>query len=354
MLTCINKKAPEYQNLKEKSGIQDFLLNAVCRDYLNKYGRFPYLDELPQANSEPHLRDRFHLKENNGTKIEAILQETGKSTIEEATIDINNEYRDLEVQITPIVNEAVVDVSHRPTSNNFDINPVEVDSVINSYMVFNKSLEKLANLYGINFNTVTDAELTTPEWQGVAPEVASANAFVYNGEIYINVDRNSVDAPLHELMHILVGSMRFTNPSMYQELVASVENFPNYQLLAQKYTNRSRNDINEEIFVTETARHLMGLSSNISNFDPSILNEINYNTKRVLDSILMGQDSVKTLSNDQLYIKSFKELAQAVNSTALNNQFKGFINVEGSELHRKLNNMKADLFKKKQLEEYCN
>nr|DAU18071.1 MAG TPA: hypothetical protein [Bacteriophage sp.] len=32
----------------------------------------------------------------------------------------------------------------------------------------------------------------------------------------------------------------------------------------------------------------MGLSSNISNFDPNILNEINYNTKRVLDSILMG------------------------------------------------------------------
>jgi hypothetical protein len=73
MLTCINKKAPEYQNLKEKSGIQDFLLNAVCRDYLNKYGRFPYLDELPQVNSEPHLRDRLHLKENNGTKIETIL-----------------------------------------------------------------------------------------------------------------------------------------------------------------------------------------------------------------------------------------------------------------------------------------
>ena len=354
MLICINKKAPEYQNLKEKSGIQDFLLNAVCRNYLDKYGRFPYLDELPKVNSEPHLRDRLHIKEDNSAKIEDILSETGKSTVEEATIDINNEYRDLEVQITPIVNEAIVDVVHRPTSNNFDVNPIEVDSVVNSYMVFNESLEKLASLYGITFNTVTDAELTTPEWQEVTPEVASANAFVYNGEIYINIDRNSVDAPLHELMHILVGSMRFTNPSMYQELVASVENFPNYQLLAQKYLNRSRNDIHEEIFVTATARHLMGLSSNISNFDPSILNEINYNTKRVLDSILMGQDSVKTLSDDQLYTKSFKELAQAVNSTALNNQFKGFVNVEGSELHRKLNNMKSDLFKKKQLEEYCN
>lgn len=353
MLTCINKKSPEYQNLKEKSGIQDFILSAVCRNYYDKYGRFPYLDELPNVNSEKHFKDRFHLKENGGAKIDTILRETGKPTIQEANIDINNEYRDLEVQITPIVNEAIVEINHRPTTNNFKTDSVEVDQNVNDYMIFNESLKKLANLYGINFNTVTDAELTTPEWQEVAPEVASANAFVYNGEIYINTDRNSVDAPLHELMHILIGSMRFTNPSMYQQLVASVENFPNYQILAQNYMNRSRNDINEEIFVTETAKYLTGQLSNISNLDPAILNEINYNTKRVLDSILMGQDSVKTITNDQLYTKSFKDLAKMVNSTALNNQFKGFINVEGSELHRKLNNIKSDLFKKNQLEEYC-
>ena len=221
-------------------------------------------------------------------------------------------------------------------------------------MVFNESLEKLANLYGINFNTVTDAELTTPEWQEVAPEVASANAFVYNGEIYVNIDRNSVDAPLHEFMHILIGSMRFTNPELYQQIIASVEQFPNYKVLTENYRNRSRNDINEEIFVTEVSKYLMGVPSNISSFDQKILHEINYNAKRVLDSILMGQDSVKTITDDQLYTKSFKQLAQAINSAALNNQFKGFINVKGSELHRKLNNIKSDLFKNKQLEEYCN
>lgn len=221
-------------------------------------------------------------------------------------------------------------------------------------MIFNESLERLASLYGITFNTVTDAELTTPEWQEVAPEVASANAFVYNGEIYVNIDRNSVDAPLHEFMHILIGSMRFTNPALYQQIVASVEQFPNYKVLAENYRNRSRNDINEEIFVTEVSKYLIGIPSNISSFDQKILHEINYNAKRVLDSILMGQDSVKTITDDQLYTKSFKQLAQAINSAALNNQFKGFINVKGSELHRKLNNIKSDLFKNKQLEEYCN
>ena len=55
----------------------------------------------------------------------------------------------------------------------------------------------------------------------------------------------------------------------------------------------------------------------------------------------------------QLYTKSFKQLAQAINSTALNNQFKGFINVKGSELHRKLNNIKSDLYNQGTLKEYC-
>lgn len=352
MLTCINKNSPEYQTLKNKSGIQDYILNAICRNYLDEYGRFPYLDELQGSNSEPHLKERFHII-NNGASVDTILQETGTETIEDATISINNEYRDLEVEITPIVDEAIIDITHRPTTNNFNVTPVEVDATINSYQVFNNSLQKLANLYGINFNTVTDAELTTPEWREIAPEVATANAFVRNGQIYINTDHSSVDAPLHELMHILVGSMRFTNPNLYQELVNSVEKFPNYKILSQDYINRSKNDMNEEIFVTEVSRYLLGLSSNISNFDLKILNEINYNVKRVLDSILMGQDSVKTITDDLLYTKSFKELAQVVNSTALNNQFKGFINVEGSSLHRRLNNIKSDLFKNKQLKEHC-
>ena len=354
MLTCINKKSFEYQTLKNKSGIKDSILSAICRDYQDKYGRFPYLDELPNVNSEPHLRDAFHIKKNNGVQINDILEKTGYDSLESATIAINNDYRDLEVSITPIVNEAIVDIEHRPNTSNFDIKPIQVDSSINDSLVFNDALEKLASLYGIKFNIVTNAELTTPEWQQVSPEIAMANAFVYNGQIYINTDKSSVDAPLHELMHILIGSMRFTNPNLYQQLINSVENFPNYQQLIPKYSNRSRNDINEEIFVTETSKYVLGVPSNISQFDAKILNEINYNIKRVLDSILMGQDSVKTISNDRLYTQSLKDLTRQVNSSIMTSNFKGFINMEGSELHRKLNNIKSDLFKRNQLEEYCN
>lgn len=354
MLTCINKNSSEYQTLKDRSGISDFILEAVCRDYLNKYDRYPYLDELPNSNSEQHLRQQLHINNMNGTKIETILNSTGKSTIQEANADINNQYRDLEVDITPINKEAIVDIRHRPSVNSFNELDIKVDQNPSNYLVFNQIIDKLSKLYGIRFNSITDAELNTDQWKGLIQDVGAVNAFIYNGEIYINLDRNSVDSPIHEIMHMLVGSIRFSDPRTYQKLVDSVQSFPNYNSLIKEYQGRSRNDANEELLVTEISRYLTGMPSNINQLNDNLKHEILYNVQRTLDTILMGQDSVKTLTNDRLLNLSIKELSKEVKSTLLENNFTGTLNVENSELHRKLNNIKADLIKQKLLEEQCN
>lgn len=352
-MSCINKKSPEYQTLKNKSGIQDFILEAICRDFVDEHQRFPNLDELPDVNSEPHLKKRLSISSSGTSNINTILEETGTDNLQDATVNLNNEYMDLEVEITPIKETAFVDIEHRPNDSNFNITPVEIDENPNNYDIFNNALIKLASLYGIKINGITNAELNTKTWEQV-PGVTDANAFIYNGEIYINLDKSSVDAPLHELMHLLIGSLRFQNPSLYQQLVNSIESLPNFQNLVKIYQGRSMNDIKEEIFVTEVAKHLTGQSSFVDGLDSNIRYEILYNTRRLLDSILMGQDSVKTISLNRLFNMSLKELTKEVNSTIMTNQFKGYINQEGSELHRKLNNIKSDLMKNNQLEEYCN
>jgi hypothetical protein len=51
------------------------------------------------------------------------------------------------------------------------------------------------------------------------PEVLSAKAFVHNGKIYINTDRADIDAPIHEMTHMLLGSIRFKNPDLYFDLI---------------------------------------------------------------------------------------------------------------------------------------
>ena len=356
----------EYQTLKERSGISDFMLEAICRDFLDKYDRFPYLDEIIGSNSDPHIRKSLQLDSYNSTNIDNILSITGASTIEQANISLNDQYRDVEVEITPLNKDAIVEITKRPTEDNFN-NRTEEDEILskaprnskgqllapNDYLVFTNALNKLASLYGIKFNDITDTELNSEKWKSIIPDVNSVNAFVYNGQIYINIDKANLDAPIHEMMHILIGSMRFTNPSMYQDLINLVQKFPNYQKLVQQYPNRSKNDVNEEIFITEVSRYIAGLPSNISGIDYKLQYEVSYNIKRVLDSVLMGQDSVKTLSNDRLFNLSLKQIAKEINSSIMTNNFRGTLDVEGSELHRKLNNIKADLIEQKLLKEDC-
>ena len=555
MALCINKNSVQYQSLKNRAGIPEFILEAVSRDFMEKYGRLPHLDELPNSNSEPYLRDQLGVTKQNSAKVESILEMTGKETVEEAVIDINNQFRDLETTIVPINKEALVDIVHRPTDNNFDNwteedqilaeaprdnngnllapngkvsnltekqyiqvrtkafkdwfgdwendpenaskvvdengeplvvyhytdndnltefsidfdnyfaqhggtkkaifftrdnvipgsennfltsrkhklslflnirditeyrgtkedlhkkgttyvqvinksaqkndidgglvfkglddnkkldqtiyvvhNPKQIKSAVsnlgafsrlnrniydiepNGYLVLNNALQKLASLHGITFNETSDAELNSEKWQGIIPDASLVNAFIYNGQIYINLDRANLDAPIHEMFHMFVGSLRFTNPSLYQELVESTQSFPNYEQLVQEYPGRTRNDVNEEILVTEVSRYLTGQPSSLAKMDSKTRYEISYNIKRMLDTILMGQDSVKTISEDRLFNLSLKEIAQEVNSAVMVNNFTGTMNVEGSELHRRLNNVKSDLYREGTLEEHC-
>ena len=239
------------------------------------------------------------------------------------------------------------------TSNSGSFNRLSgniYDTEPNDYLVLNNTLQKLAKLYGINFNTVTDAELNSERWADLMPESRLVNAFIYDGQIYINVDRAKLDAPIHEMLHIFVGSMRFTNPKLYQELIQLSEKFPNYDKLASQFSGKTRNDINEEVFITEVSKHLTGQKSSLTGIDEKLLYEISYNVHRVLDSVLMGTESSKTITDDRLYTLSLKDLAFELNSAIMTNNMPP---LRDSELHRTLNNMKSDLMKEGKLEEIC-
>jgi hypothetical protein len=58
------------------------------------------------------------------------------------------------------------------------------------------------------------------------------------------------------MTHLMLGSIKYQNPSLYSELVSLAEQLPNYKELARNYANRTRSDLNEEIFVTELAKYV--------------------------------------------------------------------------------------------------
>lgn len=354
MAQCINTRLPEYQHLKSRAGISEADLIEQCSYYIETYNRFPRLDELSGCNSEQHIKDALKIKKNESTKIENILDATHTNNLDEAVVKLNKEYLDKEISIIPIdTKDAIVRIQSRPIKRLFS-GPKNVNTGnMNLQIVISNTIDKLSKLYGIHFNEVNDAILAQEEWRDLMPRDKLVKAFVYNGEIYINTDKATEDSRIHEMLHLLIGSLRFNNPNLYQQLIESAQKFKNYFQFLEEFKNKTRNDANEEIFVQELAKYLAGMNSDISELDSEIVNEITYNVNRVLDTMLMGDHSTKMFSKEILFNSKLKDVVRLTNSSILTNKGNRNPIFENSETHRKLNNLKADLKRTNQLKEIC-
>lgn len=562
-MQCINENSREYQTLKKQSGLSDFVLSAYVGDFLETHDRFPYLDELPEANSSKAISEDLSLNKDNTTKTENILQATNTNTVEEAVPVLNDKYRDKEIEVLEVGNKSKVYITTRPNttqnqdgetnkqikistemadikeralangtfmlapngrqthlteqqwlqvrtqefkdwfgdwendpanaskvvdengeplvvwhgskiSNKIttfrniptyfadrytafsytpfmdvedeteymyptflnirnpkqvdgkgaywnDINGMSTDDIVksineedgaiiknikdysdftpgnpdlsldlleeaplhtdyvttnpnqiksatnnngqfsssndninddyenvNSFAFFNEIIDKLQTLYGINIIPITNAELSQDRWASITG-TKGVKSFIYNGNIYINTDIATVDSPVHEFLHLLFGSMKYQNRALYDQLVGQAEQFDSYNTISQNYPNRTKGDINEEVFVTELARYLTGQNNVISNLDQSIQNEIIYNVNRTLDTVLMGENSIKCVENP--YIMNLKTLAKLVNSSTMISEKRG--SLTDATLNRIMANTKSELMKNKELREEC-
>lgn len=360
MAVCLNKNSVEYQTLLKMSGLSEFKFNAFTSTFVDKFGRYPELDEIPGADSRPYLNNSLSVKTIDDTsfvKNDKIFSQTGTTDVKEANIRINNTYRDLEVKLTPSSEVSTMQVRKRPNKwdNVYEGGIIIDDSTSSSRNVgvFNSILEKLANLYGINFVSITNGELSSEQWKGVVDDAKTTNAFVYNGDIYINIDNSSIDAPLHEMLHLFLGSVRYSDPQLYFSMVEAMNELPNKALLARNYKDRTDSDINEELLVSEFSKYVTGQDSIISKLPVNVLHKTFYNMGRVLDSILFGEQSIATMDTKSLFNSSLVKLSEYLGSTLTNNQYSGTFNVKSAEVHRVLANVKSDLMKNKDLKEFC-
>lgn len=351
MIACINKNSAQYQTLKNRSGLPELILDATCRGFIDRHGRWPNLDELPYADSSKSLSEALKLNEDGFTSTKTILDFFGKSDIKEAVIEANKQFSDLEISILQIGDECIVKSIRRPNEYNLEqTEDVKIKDSVNFPIYIGFQLQKLAELYGINIIPITTAELNNDEQFKEFPIEAQSNkGFIYNGNIYLNTSNLTADTPIHEMLHLFLGSIRFSNPELYLKLISTAEQFSNYNASLKYFNNRTRQDINEELFIQEFAKYITGKPSAIEALNEEDLFEINYNINRTLDSILMGQHSVKLIDNP--YLMSIKQIAELVKSSELNGQSASTLT--DSTIHRTLDNMKSDLMSKGELKEYC-
>jgi hypothetical protein len=66
-----------------------------------------------------------------------------------------------------------------------------------------------------------------------------SKSFILNNNIYVNTDLATLDSPIHEILHLLLGSIKFQNPDLYTDLVKVASQFGNYNKIAKLYPNRT-------------------------------------------------------------------------------------------------------------------
>lgn len=352
MSSCINTSAAEFRSLKERSGLSDFQLKVAVRAYQMEHPEgWPKLDEIPNANSEENLRQVLDVRKDGSTKVQKILDATKTNSVQEANIYINNLHRDLNTTILPIQEDAVVTIEKRPSVYKMVKGEARDYSNVCSPIFIAQSLENLANNFGIQTVFKNSKELKQEGILEQVPEGVGVSAFILDGNIVVNLDVASVDAPTHELMHVLMGSLKFTQPDLYYNLVQSARQLPVYAERAALYPHRAQSDVDEEVFVEEYAKYVSGLPSEFRNLDPEILYQLDYEISRTLDTILNGDNSVKMIPAATRFGTSLRNLGIMVNSK--NMEPKNVCFAESAFLSRVLGNIKSDLFKQKKLEEIC-
>lgn len=352
MLSCINKNSKQFRDLVQISGLSESTVEAYCRYYSDNFGRFPYLDELPNSNSEPNLRKTLNVTKEGAVKVSKLLDYSKADSIQSAIQEINNIHRDLEIEATQISDEdAILEIQHKPKmySEGFQ----QQDELVNGHsnIILDTICDKLQNLYGVNIVSITNSEINNDPELSKIPDVQISKAFIYNNTIYINTNNATIDSKVHELLHLLFATMRNINPDLYFNLISKAEKFSNFSNIAVHYPNRAYSDLLEEIFVTELSRYLSGLNSSITELSEAESNEIHYQITRILDISLEGEISTRCIPDNELYTHSIGKVGQLVNSPITSYKFYG--SLDETKIHRMLANTKSRLLKDKRLKEIC-
>ena len=204
----------------------------------------------------------------------------------------------------------------------------------------------------------------------LADSFSRAGAFIWNGKIYVNINRADISSPLHELMHLIMGALRSKNYSLYSSLLDKVATLPEFnERFRNILTNRTLNDAKEEAFVEFIADSLSGVFSSEEFNINNLLSSTDFFGEylKVLDSTLsldlntLPEKISETLSR-KLSKMPIEKIITEFNSLLLsagNKRFSLFNpeNVSEAFKNRNITNIKSSLLNSKnpntQLLEKC-
>lgn len=189
--------------------------------------------------------------------------------------------------------------------------PTDYDKTDSKEMIVQLS-NYLAEKFGVKINIVHSSELH----QFNDPKVYKAAAFVDKDNIYVNIDKASIAEPLHELLHLVLATMKANNPDDYYLLVNSVQNHPEFNIVSRLY-----NDINTEM-LEETFVKLFSMTFRKNVLRSGIFNTevFNDSIKKTISEMLDLEQSLEWEDTFDLMSQPIKQILIDFGSSLINNE----------------------------------
>lgn len=308
-----------------------------------------YPDEYPfnvGVDSSEYLTQKLKLRQIDDaflSKRDDFINLLGTDDPVEATVKLNDIFRDKLFNVTKAGDDFIISFETKPNEKlkektEYDESAISAKNILNL-------MDRLVKYHGIQFNYISNNEAS--KMQEVV-NATNAKGFILNGEVYINTDNCTIDTKVHELMHLFLGSIRMIDPKLYFDTIQFLQNDPNLNLKMQEYSFKSDSDALEEIFVEEYAKYLTGQESYLSGVSEDILYDLNYNIRRLLDTMFMGDFSNKIVPDNILPHMSMLDLGKVVNSKEIYSDYS-----IDSALHRKRQNLKESWLRSGKLIKEC-
>lgn len=233
-------------------------------------------------------------------------------------------------------------------------------SVVPKYRHFKSDLifikKQLSELFGVNIHLLTTDDIkSNPTLSSIiGPNINYKKAFIYNNEVYVNIDIAHTSDIIHEYAHMMMAIIKTNEESsdLYYKLVDSVLNLPDYNKRIAQFRkhgdNRSEIDLREEILVTMLGYYCEGKINNWFDGNQKDLKELKQLFEDAAGKVFLGEKGLENIT-----ILSVSDALKYLGSYLLKEEnFKKGAFIQTSE-PRKITNLIAKLIETGKIEESC-
>lgn len=205
--------------------------------------------------------------------------------------------------------------------------------------------EVLSNKFGIKVNLYDNSEVA-----GLGNSTLfNTAAFTQGTELYINIDKASIAEPLHELLHVIMATMKASNPDNYYRIVNAVQYHPMFKQVAKDY-QEINTELLEETFVQLFSKTFRKNIERIGIFNEDVFN---LGIKGTIKDLLELSDTLDWEDTFDLSGKSIKNILINFGSSLLKND-DALIDYDKASLMFEVSGTIKELLDNEKLEQNCN